>query len=64
MKSEDYLIPESERVSTGCKIGYAIGDFGANFQYQSVAIFLMYYFTDVFGISATAAGSIFLVSKL
>jgi glycoside/pentoside/hexuronide:cation symporter, GPH family len=63
MKSENYLIPESERVSTGCKIGYAIGDFGANFQYQSVAIFLMYYFTDVFGISATAAGSIFLLSK-
>jgi len=57
-------IPESERVPVITKIGYALGDFGANFQFQSVSIFLMYYFTDVFGITATAAGMIFLLSKV
>ena len=63
MRSENYVIPESERVSVGAKVGYAVGDFGANFQFQSVTIFLLYYFTDVFGISATAAAWIFLLSK-
>jgi glycoside/pentoside/hexuronide:cation symporter, GPH family len=53
----------SEKVPTGMKLGYALGDFGANFQFQAVAIFLMYYFTDVFGITAATAGWIFLLSK-
>lgn len=64
MTNEKYVVPVSERVPRTVKIGYAVGDFGANFFFQSVSIYLLYYFTDVFMISASAAGMIFLVSKI
>lgn len=64
MIHEKYVVPDSERVPTGVKLGYAVGDFGANFFFQSVSIYLLYYFTDVFMISAASAGMIFLVSKI
>jgi glycoside/pentoside/hexuronide:cation symporter, GPH family len=54
----------SNGISRGMKIGYGVGDFAFNLAYQTTALFLIYFFTDVFGISAAVAGSIFLVSKL
>jgi len=51
------------RVPAGMKLGYGLGDFGANMVYQSVMLYLMFYFTDVFLIGASAAGTIFLVAK-
>ncbi|HJO93880.1 MAG TPA: MFS transporter [Victivallales bacterium] len=63
-KDDSYVTPPSEIVPTKVKIGYAFGDFGANFFFQSVAIFLMFFWTDVFMISASAAGLIFLCSKV
>lgn len=55
---------QAEKLGVGTKIGYGIGDFAANIVFQSVSMFLLYFFTDVFLISATAAGSIFLIAKL
>ena len=57
-------IPPEERVPIKAKIGYAVGDFGANFQFQSVTIFLLIYFTDTFGLNPADVGLIFLVSKI
>jgi glycoside/pentoside/hexuronide:cation symporter, GPH family len=48
----------------GTKLGYGVGDIGANLVFQSVLIYLLFYFTDVFGIAAPVAGLIFLVSKI
>ncbi|MDQ8205240.1 MFS transporter [Pelagicoccus sp. SDUM812003] len=45
------------------KLGYGLGDTASNFFYQTFNIFLLYYYTDVFGISATAVGTMFLVTK-
>jgi glycoside/pentoside/hexuronide:cation symporter, GPH family len=53
-----------DRVPFKMKLGYGVGDFGANMVYQSIMLYLMYYFTDVFLISASAAGTIFLIAKL
>ena len=36
----------------------------SNFFFQTFNIFLLYYYTDVFGISAAAVGTMFFVSKL
>jgi len=36
--NEKYVVPVSERVPRAVKIGYAVGDFGANFFFQSVSI--------------------------
>lgn len=55
---------DSERVSLGVKLGYGVGDLGNNLVFQSLLIFLLFYFTDVFGIAASIAGTIFLVSKI
>ncbi len=46
------------------KLGYAFGDTASNFFFQTFNIFLLYYYTDVFGISAAAVGTLFFVSKL
>jgi GPH family glycoside/pentoside/hexuronide:cation symporter len=54
----------AERIGLGRRIGYGAGDFAFNLGYQTTALFLLYFFTDVFGIPPAAAGTIFLVSKL
>ncbi|RLL40704.1 MFS transporter [Oceanobacillus piezotolerans] len=45
------------------KIGYLFGDFGNDFSFILVSTFLMVYYTDVFGISAAAVGTLFLVAR-
>ena len=46
------------------KLGYGLGDTASNFYFQVFNIFLLYYYTDVFGISAAAVGTMFLVTKI
>jgi GPH family glycoside/pentoside/hexuronide:cation symporter len=43
---------------------YGSGDLGFNFYWTTVSLYILYYYTDVLGISATAAGLIFLASML
>lgn len=45
------------------KLGYGLGDTASNFFYQTFNIFLLYYYTDVFGIHPAAVGTLFFVSK-
>ncbi|WP_350285448.1 MFS transporter [uncultured Croceitalea sp.] len=51
-------------IGLGEKIGYGIGDLGFNFYWANISGFLLYFYTDVFGISAAAAGTMFLVTKI
>ena len=44
--------------------GYAVGDFGINLYFISVMTYLLYFYTDVLGISAAAAAGVFLVARL
>ena len=46
------------------KIGYSAGDGAANLAFQMMMMFQMFFYTDVFGIKATAAGSILLIARL
>jgi GPH family glycoside/pentoside/hexuronide:cation symporter len=43
--------------------GYAVGDFGINLYFISVMTYLLYFYTDVLGISAVAAGGVFAVAR-
>jgi len=61
MKNAETL--SNGRLSVRTRLGFGIGDFGANLVFQSTLIFLIFYFTDVFGIAAAIAGTIFLVAK-
>ena len=46
------------------KIGYGLGDLAGNLVFQMTVIYLLFFYTDVLGISAMAAGIIFLVARL
>ena len=52
-----------ERLSFREKAGYGFGDAAANFVFQTMLIFQLGFYTDVFGISAGAAGTLLLVGR-
>lgn len=54
---------EQQRLTITEKFAYGVGDSAANFVFQTQITFLMFFYTDVFGISASAAGTIVLVSR-
>jgi GPH family glycoside/pentoside/hexuronide:cation symporter len=58
MKSEGQKLPVAE------KIGYSLGDAGANFVFQTMILFQLNFYTDTVGIAAAMAGSLLLVGRL
>lgn len=46
------------------KAGYACGDVASNFYWRVFDVFLFIFYTDVFGISAAAVGTMMLVSRM
>lgn len=57
MKHKTYL-------GFGEKVGYALGDAASNLFFQTFAIFLLYYYTDIVGLPAAAVGTMFLVTRI
>lgn len=55
---------QSARLPVREKIGYGLGDVASNFVFHSVNVLLLFYYTDVFGISAAAAGTLFVVARV
>lgn len=58
MTAPEHKLPLKE------KIGYALGDAAANLVWRGALAFLMVFYTDVFGISAAAAGLLLLIVRL
>jgi glycoside/pentoside/hexuronide:cation symporter, GPH family len=54
----------TERLSVREKVGYGIGDAAANFIFQTMVMFQLVFYTDTFGITAAAAGTLFLVVRV
>ena len=46
------------------KIGYGLGDTASNFYWKLFENFQLYFYTEIFGITATAAGLMFFVTKI
>ncbi len=55
---------EAARLSIGQRLGYGVGDMGINFYFGLATAYLLYFYTDVLGISAALAGSVFLVARV
>ena len=55
---------EPQRLSFGEKLGYSCGDAAANFVFMSMVLFQTSFYTDVFGLSASAAAAILLWPRL
>ncbi len=51
------------KLGLGEKLGYGFGDFGFNLYWTTFASFLAAFYTDVFGISAVAAGNMLFITK-
>ncbi len=57
-------VPVEDRIRFGEKVGYALGDSASNLYWKTFEFFLVIYYTDVFGISAAAAGTMLLVTRV
>jgi GPH family glycoside/pentoside/hexuronide:cation symporter/probable glucitol transport protein GutA len=55
---------EQHSVRTQEKIAYGFGCFGQNMLYNLMANFLLFFYTDIFGILPAAAGTILLVARI
>ncbi len=53
-----------QNISTREKFGFGLGDMSSNIVYQAIANLLLYFYTDVYGLTAAAAGTLFLVVRL
>ena len=53
-----------QKVSMLEKIGYSLGDGSANLIFQMMMTFQLFFYTDVFGIKATAVGMILLIARI
>jgi glucuronide carrier protein len=53
-----------DRLTKRSVVGYGLGDFAGNLAFTLSTAFLLYYYTDVAGISAAAVGTMFLVVRL
>ena len=51
-------------VSVREKIAYGLGDTASNIIFQTVMLFLSFFYTDIFGISPAIVGTLFLVVRI
>lgn len=54
----------AEKLSLKEKIGYSLGDTASNIYFQTFIIFLLNFYTDVFGLPAAAVGTMFLFTRI
>jgi glucuronide carrier protein len=52
------------KIGRGQYLGYAAGEVANNLTFSTVSAFLLIYYTDVAGISAATAGTLFLVARI
>ena len=57
MQTHNQVIPVRE------KIAYGLGDTATNLVWRTLMVFLPFFYTDVFGLSAAAVGTLLLVSR-
>lgn len=53
-----------EKLSIVEKVGYGLGDTAANFIFQTMVMFQLVFYTDTFGITAAAAGTLLVVVRI
>jgi glycoside/pentoside/hexuronide:cation symporter, GPH family len=46
------------------KVGYGLGDTASNFFWQTFALFIMFFYTNAFGIAPAAVGTMILVTRI
>jgi glycoside/pentoside/hexuronide:cation symporter, GPH family len=54
----------TEKLSLKEKIGYGFGDAASSMFWKLFSMYLMFFYTDIFGISAAVVGTMFLITRL
>jgi GPH family glycoside/pentoside/hexuronide:cation symporter len=54
----------SHKLSFGEKVCYGFGDLASVLFWQTIMVYLLFFYTDVFGLTAEAAGVMFFVSRI
>jgi GPH family glycoside/pentoside/hexuronide:cation symporter len=52
------------KISIREKFGYSLGDVASNLFFQTFLFYLLFFYTDVFGITAAAAGTMFFITRI
>jgi GPH family glycoside/pentoside/hexuronide:cation symporter len=53
-----------DQLSLGRKLGFTVGDYACNLYWQSLSIFLLFFYTDAVGLSAATAGFIYMIASI
>src|ERR1035437_4939690 len=53
-----------QKLSFKEKAGYGFGDLASVLYWQTISAYLLYFYTDVYGITAAAAGSLILFTRI
>jgi GPH family glycoside/pentoside/hexuronide:cation symporter len=59
-----HQVQPARRLSWREKISYGVADMGYNFYWANIGTFLLFFYTDVFGISPAAAGAMLFAIKI
>jgi GPH family glycoside/pentoside/hexuronide:cation symporter len=54
---------DNMKLSVKEKIGYSLGDTASHFVWDMVGFWLLFFYTDIYGISAAAAGTIMMIAR-
>jgi GPH family glycoside/pentoside/hexuronide:cation symporter len=54
----------NEKITIKEKLGYSLGDVASNLFFQTFLFYLMFFYTDVFGISAGVAGTMVFITRI
>ena len=57
------MTQNGQKLSVVEKVGYGLGDTAANFIFQTMVMFQLVFYTDTFGITAAAAGTLLVVVR-
>ncbi|HAN79421.1 MAG TPA: MFS transporter [Bacteroidales bacterium] len=55
---------KAEKLSLKEKIGYGFGDAASSMFWKLFSMYLMFFYTDIFGISAVVVGTMFLITRI
>ena len=58
------MVENKGRLSVREKVGYSLGDVASSLYFNMFMLFLLYFYTDIFGISAAAAGTMIGITRL
>jgi GPH family glycoside/pentoside/hexuronide:cation symporter len=64
VKETKIVVPFADRISFKEKVAYSLGDSASNLYWKTFEFFLVIFYTDVFGISAAAVGTMLLVTRV